>query len=87
MVEPRRVTIDNESGTSLTYVYYVDEDAFAQPRKVMPNVRRGRHVVADVDEHGTLMGIEMLDMSAETLQMARALAAEYGAVLPTFLAT
>lgn len=85
LLEPRRVEIDHEATHPLTYVYYVDREAFTQGRKVMPNVQRGHSVAADVDERGALMGIEMLDMSAETLRTASALAAEYGAAFPTFL--
>ena len=51
----------------------------------MPNVLHGETVVADVDERGALLGIELLDMAPETLAIARILAEEYGAEFPAHL--
>jgi hypothetical protein len=80
------VTVDYGTTHPLVYVYYVDPDAMtASKRKVMPNVLRGDTVVADVDEHGALLGIELLDMAPETVAIARRLAEEYGAEFPAHL--
>ena len=88
MMRPCRVVIDDECGLVLTYIYYVDpaelRTELSRLQKITPNVRRGE-CVADVDEHGSLLGIELLDMTAETLRQAETLAAEYGAIFPSYL--
>jgi hypothetical protein len=85
-LQPRSVTVDYSTTHPLAYVYYVDPAALtAAARKVMPNVLRGETVVADVDERGALLGIELLDMAPETLAIARILAEEYGAEFPAHL--
>ncbi len=85
-LQPTSVTVDYSTTHPVAYVYDVDPDTqTASTRKVMPNVLRGETVVADVDERGALLGLELLDMAPETLAIARTLAEEYGAEFPAHL--
>jgi|ERR1700678_4056244 hypothetical protein len=82
MKRPLHVTIDNDFEVDpLVYVRYVSEDEAQDPY----SRRVGDTVVVDTNDNDELVGLELLDMSAETLKTARALAAEHGASFPAYL--
>ena len=82
MKRPLYVTIDNDFEVGpLVYVRYVSESEAKRPY----STRVGDTIVVDVNAKRELVGLELLDMSAETLKAARALAAEHGAAFPAYL--
>jgi hypothetical protein len=78
---PLRVTIDYEPTHPAVYVYYVPDD---QAQRAY-STRIGDTIVVDTNSIDELVGLELLDMSAETLKTARSLAAEHGASFPAHL--
>ncbi len=79
MKQAIHVRVDNDPEVGpLTYIEYVEG--------VAKSTRRVNESIAtDYDDAGTLMGIELLDLDADTVEMARRVAADHDVAFPTFL--
>lgn len=77
---PISVKVDLEQ--RLGYVYYAKEPKVAETIDAW----QGGRVAVDVDDCGDVVGIEVLALDHETLEHAKAYAAEHGLAFPVDLA-